>query len=470
MTGVRVFDCFTFFNELDMLELRLRHHWNYVDHFVICEANQTFRGAPKPLHFQDNIERYREYLPKIIHVAIDDFPDTNSPWDREHFQRTALARGLEGASLEDQIIVSDCDELLSHEALSRLREMPGFVFFDMAMYQFFVNMRAAKSGWLKAYAFRWGDRDKLNWGEQNKSMNFNVPRQLEKRFYDGWPGEKQIVENAGWHFTFLGGVGQVTAKLLAYSHSEEWQRKMLDERVLEDQLIKLRDVGGGRFLDYCEVDQSFPMILRANYRHYADIGFIKTTSQRIRELESIMAETTNHLKSMVELSGRVNYFEAIDRLIKQDAESRYTNLALGKPCVQSSASIWSHFNDPAADAAGAVNGLVTGGYGFHTSLEVNPWWQVDLATPCRISRICIINRVDEAQRLNHFTLLVSTDGLGWTWIGNRTDDQVFGAQISDPYVIDLDPPIMGRYVHVRLDGENYLHFNQCMVFGSVSPP
>ena len=70
----KVYDCFTFFNELDLLEVRLNELDGVVDRFVLCESPYTFRGQPKPLVFQENRARFARFLPKIEHVVVDDLP------------------------------------------------------------------------------------------------------------------------------------------------------------------------------------------------------------------------------------------------------------------------------------------------------------------------------------------------------------------------------------------------------------
>ena len=66
-----IWDCFTFFNELDILELRLRELAPVVDRFVIAEATKTFANEAKPVHFAENRARFAEFLPKIVHVVKD---------------------------------------------------------------------------------------------------------------------------------------------------------------------------------------------------------------------------------------------------------------------------------------------------------------------------------------------------------------------------------------------------------------
>ncbi len=139
----RIFDCFTFFNELEMLELRFQETYDTVDYFVIAESELTFTGMQKPLHFKEHQDRFRPYLDKVIHLVINDLPQSNDPFDREHFQRNALVRGLEMARDDDLIMISDVDELIRPQAMKQASRLEGYVVFDMAMYQFYMNSSGA---------------------------------------------------------------------------------------------------------------------------------------------------------------------------------------------------------------------------------------------------------------------------------------------------------------------------------------
>jgi len=94
MAMPRIFDCFTFLNEFDLLEIRLHELAQVVDRFVIAESPVTFTGRPKPLHFLDNRARFAAFADKIIHIVVDDQPVTDSAWEREWHQRNALERGI----------------------------------------------------------------------------------------------------------------------------------------------------------------------------------------------------------------------------------------------------------------------------------------------------------------------------------------------------------------------------------------
>ena len=119
-----IYDCITFYNELDLLEVRLHELCDVVDRFVLVEATQTFQGNPKPLFFEVHKHAFSRYADKITHIVVE-FPDEaalrshlstrppNMTWAREHYQRDQISRGLTKALPDDLIIVSDVDEIIS---------------------------------------------------------------------------------------------------------------------------------------------------------------------------------------------------------------------------------------------------------------------------------------------------------------------------------------------------------------------
>ena len=97
-----VYDCFQFFNELDILKLRMHVLNDVVDKFVISEATVTFSGEKKPLYFQENREMFKEFEDKIIHKVVDDTPMDTSAFMRDSHQKCAVARGLEGLNRKNK--------------------------------------------------------------------------------------------------------------------------------------------------------------------------------------------------------------------------------------------------------------------------------------------------------------------------------------------------------------------------------
>lgn len=119
---------------------------------------------------------------------------------------------------------------------------------------------------------------------------------------------------------------------------------------------------------------------------------------------------------------------------------------------------------PEEDAAGAVDGVRTGKWGFHTALEDNPWWQVDLGRSFPLDRILVTNRGDGAgERAARLQVLLSEDG--------REFRQVYQHD-GTPFPKDLAVPLEGavaRFVRLRLPGRNYFHLDEVEVFAQGSP-
>ena len=121
--GIRmVYDCIPFFNELDILNLRLHVLNSYVDKFIIEEATVTFSGEPKELCFEKNKEMFREFLPKIEYIVVDNSPVNTTTHLRDKFQKNALEKGLADAGENDMILLSDVDEIPNPRVLQELKQ------------------------------------------------------------------------------------------------------------------------------------------------------------------------------------------------------------------------------------------------------------------------------------------------------------------------------------------------------------
>ena len=159
---------------------------------------------------------------------------------------------------------------------------------------------------------------------------------------------------------------------------------------------------------------------------------------------------------------KLRYLKAEIDYLRQSGGDGF-NVALNRPATQSSVSSWSKGPTPAEDASGANNGLITGDQGFHTGRENGPWWQVDLGKPTAIDQVWLFNRQVEARRLRHFSIHGSVDATNWTILFQKTDSKVFGENF-EPYIARIADAPEVRFVRIRLDGEECLHFDECMVF------
>jgi beta-1,4-mannosyl-glycoprotein beta-1,4-N-acetylglucosaminyltransferase len=234
---MRVFDCFMFFNELDLLELRLRELDDLVDRFVLVEGDETFTGKPKPLIFDQNKERFERFISKIAHVKFTDFPvDPVSPWTRETLSRQAMMLGLFEAEPNDLVMISDVDEIPKPAALSRAfsKASRRLTVFETEGFEGYLNVSSnnlsiVQSPRMLARRFL---RDpqavrslkprvskNLAWGPITEALS-PIIRPARSWTKLGYPLPIHIEPRAAWHFTNMGGAESIRSKLLAYSHTE----------------------------------------------------------------------------------------------------------------------------------------------------------------------------------------------------------------------------------------------------------
>lgn len=123
--SLRIYDGFTFYNEFELLELRLKALWDVVDYFVIVEANRTFTGKPKDFNLLKRADDFKEFWPKIRYVAADfskvPFKGVGD-WSIENAQRNAIMNGVGDAVDDDLIMISDLDEIPAPDVFRRLQE------------------------------------------------------------------------------------------------------------------------------------------------------------------------------------------------------------------------------------------------------------------------------------------------------------------------------------------------------------
>jgi beta-1,4-mannosyl-glycoprotein beta-1,4-N-acetylglucosaminyltransferase len=272
-----IYDCFTFFNELELLELRLHELAGVVDKFVLVEATKTHSNQPKPLCYQENRSRFGEFQDRIIHIVVDDLPDAKNAWVLENFQRNCIGRGLANCRPDDWVLVSDIDEIprattvarvsresqfrddffpklahgalnsrLAHAILHRrgfrriLRNHHPFVLkFQQLQYRHFLNCQTVRP------RFSYGTR-------MLRFRDFSCAQEIRHSGY-------KIVEDGGWHFSFMGGVERIREKLAAYAHQERNLPQFTDPQFINERINRGTSLGGLNYeLQFVPLDDSFP--------------------------------------------------------------------------------------------------------------------------------------------------------------------------------------------------------------------
>jgi hypothetical protein len=272
---MRIYDCFTFYNELDLLEIRLQELYNSVDHFVLVEANQTFTNRPKPFLFEDNKSRYAQWLDKIIHIKVEDMPGTTNPWDNEIHQRNSILRGINDANDEDIIIVSDCDELLRSEAVDAIRNSEQHLFaLRMPLYNFKFNYMRTTPGEYDCWAMA-ARRTVFN------DITPNSLRDLRHSFssspYQFTNNGCVVVEHAGWHFGYMGDKNYLIDKAQSFSHQEVNRPDFIEQLDVEASIREGKEWDRTQSNKYTvvELNDYFPTTL-GNYPQFIlDDGLTK---------------------------------------------------------------------------------------------------------------------------------------------------------------------------------------------------
>jgi beta-1,4-mannosyl-glycoprotein beta-1,4-N-acetylglucosaminyltransferase len=213
---MKLFDCFMFYNELDMLTYRLNLLYDHVDYFVIAEATHTHSGKEKQMHFLENKALFEAFKDKIIHVIVDDFPykyphidyGKNQQWENEKFQRNAIMRGVEkigDLSDDDVITITDLDEIPNPKTLTQIRSQE--ITFDMLSLE------------MDFYYYNLNTKQKIKW-TQAKVITYQHFKTLGKVCSDLIKIVCPLIPNGGWHLSYFGDEVFIQNKLLHFAHQE----------------------------------------------------------------------------------------------------------------------------------------------------------------------------------------------------------------------------------------------------------
>ena len=255
----QIYDCFLFFNELELLEVRLHELYDHVDKFVLGESRETFRGNPKPLYFEANKQHFEKFLDKIIHVIVDERITTNNPWVRDRYQRDQIMRGLKNCNPDDLILISDADEIIRPSVIPEIKkaleEMPEvthrIVLCNQSMYRYYFNRFDAKDS-------PWPGSIGLFYKDLKKFAPDYCRGLVQRRLIPG-------INNAGWQLTYMGGYDRVVTKLTSWAHAEYDKPRNKDRKNIEKTI---------ELFPLVAIDETFPKLIFNNQEKYIQAGFI----------------------------------------------------------------------------------------------------------------------------------------------------------------------------------------------------
>ena len=251
---MKIFDCFMYFDEDVVLDVRLNLLDKYVDKFVIIESEFNHKGEKRDPQF--NIDKFLKFKDKIIYILKKDIPkgieqigpDDNknevyrksifNSWKRENLQRNNIVDGLRNASPEDWIIISDLDEIPKLNDINFKKIKKKIVLFKQDMMYYKFNLKLDDFVWIGTRACKFKNLKSPQWLRDIKAKNFawwRIDTWFSKKKYQNM----KFIDNGGWHFSYLKTPEAVERKLKSYLHHIDYDinplgiekiKKIMDEK------------------------------------------------------------------------------------------------------------------------------------------------------------------------------------------------------------------------------------------------
>jgi beta-1,4-mannosyl-glycoprotein beta-1,4-N-acetylglucosaminyltransferase len=261
---MKIIDCFMYFDEDLVLDIRLNTLYKKVDKFIIAEATKDHAGKEKKLNFK--IENFLKFKDKINYLVIDDLPvKVSSPkkgWHENHmrdqFQRNALERGYREYDDEDLIMISDIDEIPNPKKIKEFNIKNKYACFLQKNYQSKINLLNITEGnWVGTKICKKKYLKSPQWLRNIKAK--------KKPFWKIFNKEIQLINDGGWHFSFLKDPSSIRNKIVSYSHQEYNKEEFTDINLIKQKITQGEDLFS-RNIKYekVEVDQSYPNYITEN--------------------------------------------------------------------------------------------------------------------------------------------------------------------------------------------------------------
>ena len=257
-----IFDCFQYFNEDHIADLRFNILDEYVDFFVVVESTVNHQGQARKLHFDKN--KYKKFQNKIVYIEVDDTPDnikkphTGGESLVEQHQRNSIMRGLNKSQDNDLIILSDVDEIPDLNKL-KVFDKNKYAVFSQKMFMYKLNLL---------------NLNENNWHGSKICLKKNLKspqwlRNLKFKKYPFWRIDKQknlqIIDNGGWHFAYLQDVKNISKKIKSFAHGEFNKAEIVSEKNIELKINQGEDVlVRGDKIKKIEIDSSYPKYIINN--------------------------------------------------------------------------------------------------------------------------------------------------------------------------------------------------------------
>lgn len=276
-----IYDCFMFYNELDLLELRLNTLSDVVDEFVLVEGTETLQGDTKELIFKNNIDRFEEFKDSINNIVVDFPEDLDSSWEREYYLRNSIQEGLANTSDGDTVMVSDVDEIPRPEYVQKYSDKVGTTVFGLRLYYYFFNNHVRNIIW-PGTVMTGAKSLPTPQDLRDIAMNQVSLEMIMDTSFSSYPFGIQsflmglrasiatnqwvrVIPDAGWHFSYLGDVEHVIEKIETFAHTELNEPKYKDPDKIAEYMNNGEHLANeDSRTEFVELDDTFPSYILEN--------------------------------------------------------------------------------------------------------------------------------------------------------------------------------------------------------------
>ena len=246
---MKIFDCFMYFDEEVVLDVRLNTLDKYVDYFVIVESSFTHKGDNKNLMFNHN--KFEKFKNKIIYLVYDKQPkgieavNENDSEDeksrkyilnaarRENGQRNFIQNGLNKAEDNDIILISDVDEIpnLSEVNFNSISEK--IIMFHQDMFYYKFDLKIPNLLWTGTRGCRKKYLLSPQWLRNVKDRKY-FPFRIDILFSEKKYSSIKFISNGGWHFSYIKTAEEIEHKLKSYLHHREFDLQSLSVEEIQN--------------------------------------------------------------------------------------------------------------------------------------------------------------------------------------------------------------------------------------------
>ena len=293
---MKIFDCFMYFDEEIVLDVRLNTLDQFVDYFVIVESKFTHKGNKRDLKF--NPDKFEKFKDKIIYLVYnhqpseiekinnEDGPDEiarKSLWNaiyRENGQRNYIEKGLIEANENDIILISDVDEIPNLENIEFKKISKKIILFKQNMFYYKFNLRLPNLIWTGTKGCRKKDLINPQWLRNIKDRKYSFFR-LDTFFSKNKYRSVRRIIDGGWHFTNIKNAEAIEHKLKSYLHHGEFDLNPLSITQI-NEIIKKKHaiydlsvdktkskIGSGNKLKKFELDK-LPKYIQENKNNFKE--------------------------------------------------------------------------------------------------------------------------------------------------------------------------------------------------------